>query len=105
MIKFCRRARSRKWSFRCWANPRSRSCAPISATGTGCAKAHGLSDEEEVDQILAEVKGSHLLEQVDGQLVPLLGMRYSRLSWDQKDLYAKDSHPETHTPRHVRIQR
>jgi superfamily II DNA/RNA helicase len=68
-------------------------------------EAHGLDDDEEVDQMLAEVKGSHLLEQVDGQLVRLLGMRCSRLSWDQKDLYAKDDHPETYTPRRVRTQK
>ena len=55
--------------------------------------------------MLAEVKGSHLLDQVDGQLVRLLGMRCSRLSWDPKDLYAKDAHPETHTPRHIRVQK
>src|SRR5436853_5161062 len=65
-------------------------------------EAHGLSDDEEVDEVLADIKGSHLLEQVDAQLVRLLGMRCSRLTWDQRDLYLKDSHPETDTPRRVR---
>jgi superfamily II DNA/RNA helicase len=67
--------------------------------------AHGLDDDEAVDEMLAEVKGSHLLEQVDRQLIRLLGMRCSRLGWDSKDLYEKDGQPETSTPRHIRAQR
>ena len=66
---------------------------------------HGLEEGDEVDEMLAEVQGSHLLDQVDGQLIRLLGMRCSRLAWDDKDLYAKDRHPETDTPRRVRASK
>ena len=51
---------------------------------------HGLDDDDDVDQILADLSDSHLLMQVDNRLTYLLGIRCSRLTWDSKRLYDKD---------------
>src|SRR5436853_6408229 len=56
---------------------------------------HGLEEGDEVDEMLAEEQGSHLVDQVDGQLIRLFRMRRSRLAWDDKALDDKYRHAET----------
>ena len=66
-------------------------------------KLHGLEDGEDVDQLLAELRDSHLLMQVDARLTRLLGMRCSRLTWDSKNLYDKDGEDTQRTPHRIRV--
>jgi superfamily II DNA/RNA helicase len=63
----------------------------------------GLGDDEDMDQILAELRDTHLLTQVDARLTRLLGMRCSRLTWDSKDLYNKDGEDTQQTPHRIRM--
>ena len=66
-------------------------------------KLHGLEDGEDMDQLLAELRDSHLLMQVDARLIRLLGMRCSRLTWDSKNLYDKDGEDTQRTPHRIRV--
>jgi len=66
-------------------------------------KLHGLEDDEDVDQLLAELGDSHLLMQVDARLTRLLGMRCSRLTWGSKNLYDKDGEDTQRTPHRIRV--
>jgi superfamily II DNA/RNA helicase len=58
--------------------------------------------DDQVDEQVEAIGDSHLLEQVDVMIRQLLGMRCSRLTWDNKDLFAKDRDPEHLTPGHVK---